>query len=150
MVRGLIAIAFSTVTLIATGCSDAQNSNIATNNGNKARANATIPSPLPSATIDELASGREIYSTSCVNCHKESGTGGKVTIEGKEIKAEDLTSAKVKAFPDEKILRVIMNGAEDEGMPAFKGRISEAQMRDVLKFIRVELQKMPANGTPNG
>jgi hypothetical protein len=27
---------------------------------------------------------------------------------------------------------------------AFKGKLSEGEMRDVVKFIRVELQKMPA------
>jgi mono/diheme cytochrome c family protein len=41
-----------------------------------------------------------------------------------------------------------MNGAEDDGMPAFKGKLSEGEMRDVVKFIRVELQKIPVPAAP--
>ena len=99
--------------------------------------------PLPAATVDELASGRKIFSTNCANCHKDTGTGGEVVIEGKKLNPDDLTSAKIKGFSDDKILRYIMNGVEDEGMPAFKDKLSEGEMRDVVKFIRVELQKMP-------
>jgi mono/diheme cytochrome c family protein len=116
-------------------------SNVVVNSVNRESA---APTPLPSATIDELASGRKVYAASCSNCHQDDGTGGEVTIEGKTIKPDDLTSAKIKAFSDDKILGYIMNGVEDEGMPAFKGKLSEGEMRDVVKFIRVELQKMPA------
>lgn len=146
MIRVLI---FSVCAFFAIACSSTT-SNVANNGStNVPRAsNAPIPSPLPSATIDELASGRKVYAASCANCHKENGTGGKVTIEGKELEPEDLTSSKVKNFPDEKIIRIIMNGAEDDGMPAFKGKLSEGDMRDVVKFIRVELQKMPAPVAP--
>ena len=130
-------------------CSTPTTTNVVSNNANSVRANnATVPSPLPAATIDELASGRNVYQTNCANCHKENGTGGKVTIEGKELKPENLTSSEIKGFSDDKIIRVIMNGDEDDGMPAFKGKLSEGEMRDVVKFIRVELQKMPATTAP--
>ena len=134
--------------ILAIGCSGTS-TNVASNNGNATRSgNTPATTPLPSATIDELASGRKVYQASCANCHKENGTGGEVTIEGTTLKPEDLTSAKIKGFPDEKITRIIMNGIEDDGMPAFKGKLSEAEMRDVVKFIRVELQKMPAPAGP--
>lgn len=149
MIRILMVVIFSACAIFSIACSGTQNSNVTVNNANNARAaNASIPSPLPSATIDELASGRKIYAASCANCHKENGTGGKVTIEGKTLDAENLTAAKVKGFSDEKMIGYIMNGIEDEGMPAFKGKLSEGEMRDVVKFIRVELQKMPATAAP--
>jgi len=142
-----MSVVFSICVLLFIACSDTA-TNVANNAANVPRSNnATAPSPLPSATIDELASGRKIYATSCANCHKENGTGGEVTIEGTKLNPEDLTSAKIKGFPDDKMLRIIMNGLEDDGMPAFKGKLSEGDMRDVVKFIRVELQKMPAPGT---
>ena len=147
MIRILITVLFSICALLLVACADTTSNG--TNTGaNVTRAgNANIPTPLPSATIDELASGRKVYQTSCANCHKENGTGGEVTIEGKTLDPEDLTSAKIKGFADDKIIRVIMNGIEDDGMPAFKGKLSEGEMRDVLKFIRIELQKMPAPKT---
>jgi len=99
--------------------------------------------PLASATLDELASGRRIYEASCAGCHKDDGSGGRMDIDGKKINPEDLTEDKFRKMSDEKILGYIMNGVEDEGMPAFKGRLSAGEMRDVVKYIRTQIQKMP-------
>ena len=97
--------------------------------------------PLPAATVDELASGKKVYETNCMICHRENGTGGRVTIEGKNIKPENLTEDKFKKTPDAKLISYIMEGVEDEGMPAFKDKLSEGEMRDVVKYIRTALQK---------
>jgi mono/diheme cytochrome c family protein len=97
--------------------------------------------PLPAATVDELASGKKVYETNCMICHRENGTGGRVTIEGKNIKPENLTEDKFKKMPDAKLISYIMEGVEDEGMPAFKSKLSEGEMRDVVKYIRAALQK---------
>lgn len=143
MKRSAFSILVSFSVLFILSCGGTTQTNNATVNAN--RANTTnAATPLPKATVDELASGREVYKSNCVACHKEDGKGGEVVIEGKKLNPDDLTSAKIKGFSDEKILGYIMNGVEDEGMPAFKGKLSEGQMRDVLKYIRVELQKMPA------
>lgn len=141
MLRFGFTLLFTLAILIVLACGDSNKSaNVAVNSVNT----SSPQTPLPAATIDELASGRKIFSSNCANCHKENGTGGEVIIEGKKLNPENLTSAKIKGFPDEKILRYIMNGVEDEGMPSFKDKLSEGEMRDVVKFIRAELQKMPA------
>lgn len=140
MLRSGLIFLFTVAILIVLSCNNDKPTNVEVNSINSAPAQT----PLPAATIDELASGRKVFATNCANCHKDNGTGGEVVIEGKKLNPDDLTSAKIKGFADEKILRYIMNGVEDEGMPAFKGKLSEGEMRDVLKFIRVELQKMPA------
>jgi len=57
------------------------------------------------------------------------------------MNVDDLTSEKIKAFSDEKIIGYMIKGIPDEGMPAFKDKISEGGMRDVVKYIRTELQK---------
>src|SRR5690242_18968769 len=104
----------ATATFFSIACGGAGNStNVVTN----APANNAHPTPIPSATLDELASGREVYKANCAKCHTENGTGGEVIIEGKKLDADDLTAAEVKRFPDEKIIRIIMNGVEDDGMP---------------------------------
>ena len=94
--------------------------------------------PLPTATVDELASGKKVYETNCVICHKADGTGGKVTVEEKSLDVEDLRSNKIKSFSDEKIIGYVMKGVPDEGMPAFKDKLSEGEMRDVVLYIRKE------------
>jgi mono/diheme cytochrome c family protein len=116
------------------------------NNAVNTSANSPVPAvntsaPQPSATIDELASAREIYTTSCSNCHKEDGTGGKTNIDGKIIEADDLTTEKMKKMTDAKYFDYIENGVPDEGMPAFKDRLTEQQIKDLVKFIRADLQK---------
>lgn len=95
----------------------------------------------PTAPPDELASGRKHYSEKCVACHKENGTGGKVDIEGKTFDADDLTTDKMKKMDDAKYIKYIKDGIPDEGMPAFKDQLSDEQIKDVVKFIRKELQK---------
>ena len=123
-------------------CGDAgRPSNVAINSTNTPR---SPTSPAPSATLDTLASGRKVYQDNCIACHKEDGTGGEVTIEGKTLNPDDLSSEKIKGFSDEKITGYIMNGVIEDGMPAFKDKLSEGQMRDVVKYIRTEIQKMPA------
>ena len=121
-------------------CTDSSNrpANVAVNSTN---ATNSPVRPVPSATLDELASGRKVYKDNCTICHKEDGTGGEVTIEGKKLNPDDLTSEKIKGFSDEKITGYIMNGVIEDGMPAFKDKLSEGQMRDVVKYIRAEIQK---------
>ena len=107
------------------------------------KANAPAATPMPSASLDELASGKNLYTQNCAGCHKDDGTGGEKEFEGKKIKPDNLTDDRRKALTDEKIISVMMKGVEEEGMPAFEGKLSEGEMRDVVKYIRVELQKMP-------
>ncbi len=111
---------------------------------NTSTSNATTPAPAATTAatpLDELAGGRALYSQNCAACHKEDGTGGKMTIEGKTLNVDDLTSDKIKKFSDEKISGYIINGVPDEGMPAFKDDLTEAQIREVVLYVRRGIQK---------
>lgn len=103
---------------------------------------AVKPALPTQSPTDQLAQGRKIYMDNCAACHKEDGTGGKIEIEGKSISPDDLTSAKIKAFDDKKITSYIYKGIEDEGMPAFKDKLSEAEIREVVRYVRADIQKM--------
>ncbi len=131
-------IGFVCIALFIAACSENTTRNsVAVNN-----AVSTPAASRPTATIDELASGRKVFDQNCAVCHKDNGTGGEVEIEGKKLDPDDLTSDKIKKFSDEKILGYIMNGVIDEGMPAFKDKLSEAEMRDVVRYIRTQFHKM--------
>ena len=110
--------------------------NTSTSNG------AATPATTPA---DELAMGRSLYEQNCAGCHKEDGTGGKMTIEGKTLNVDDLTSDKIKKFDDAKIAKYIHDGIEDEGMPAFKDKLSEAQIREIVRYVKTGIQKMPTS-----
>lgn len=122
-------------------CMQSSSPNVATNSN----AANPVSSPLiPATPVDELAQGRKLYMDNCAVCHKESGIGGKITIEGRSMKPDDLTSAKIKGFADDKIIGYVYNGIEDEGMPAFKDKLSEAEIRELVRYVRGGIQKVTA------
>jgi mono/diheme cytochrome c family protein len=132
-------------------CGNSGPADNAANVGVVGNTNGATSSPASNATpADELAVGRSLYKQNCAACHKEDGTGGKVTIEGKSINAENLTEDKFKRAEDAKLAKYIHDGVEDEGMPAFKDKLSEAQIREVVTYIRRDIHKFPdSQTTPN-
>ena len=138
-----ISLVLISICLFVFACTQAENTNRAPANSANTIANGgnTAANASPAATADELASARKTFTQTCAKCHKEDGTGGKTEIEGKTIDAEDLTTEKMKKESDEELFKYISEGIPGEGMPAFKGKLSEQEIRDVVKFIRAELQK---------
>ena len=148
-----IALVISALFLFILSCDQAPTDNNAANNsavsgttnnadGNNANVFNNMPVNIPpDVAQDETASGRKIFMEICSNCHRENGTGGKITIEGETINPDNLTTDKMKKMADEKYVDYIKNGVPDEGMPAFKDRLSDAEIQNVISFIRKELQK---------
>jgi mono/diheme cytochrome c family protein len=128
----------TTISLFIIACTQTEQTDNKTDGNSNKEVNAK---PEPTSTVDELASGRKLYKEQCVKCHKEDGTGGEVEIEGKKIKADDLTSDKMKKMPDEKYIKYMVDGVIDEGMPSFKDILSDEEMKEVVKFIRADIQK---------
>ena len=135
-----ISLVLSAFALFVFACSQNANTNNATNNAVK-NVNTTVNTNAPTNTaVDETALGKTSYKQNCANCHKDDGTGGKVTIDGRAMKPDDLTSDKMKNLTDEKYVRFIENGIPDEGMPALKGKISDAEIKAIIAYIRKDLQ----------
>lgn len=121
-------------------CTDTENTKTTpANSANKISNNA--PTPQPTATVDELASAKKIFTEKCARCHKDDGTGGKTVIEGTTINAENLTTDKMKKEPDSEYIEAIEKGFPDDGMPAFKGKLTDEEIKAIIKYIRTELQK---------
>jgi mono/diheme cytochrome c family protein len=135
---------FSAAALFIAACSQsgptANQANTATNT---AKAN-TAPPAQPAATVDELAQGKELYSAKCMICHKDTGKGGRVTVEGKNLKPADLTSDKVKARTNDKLMATISEGAPEDGMPPFKDKLSKDEMKLIVKYVRTLQGDQPA------
>lgn len=118
--------------MVAAAC----NQNATTPNVGKSNAATATPAPPSPPPVDEAAMARELYVTNCMTCHKDSGKGGKVTIEGKTINPDDITTAKQKAKTDEKIYSYISDGFPDDGMPAFKDKLTDAEIKSIIKHVR--------------
>lgn len=128
------------VAAFAVGCG---NGTTTANKPANVRIEVSTPDPNATPPPELMATGRKLYLANCAVCHKENGTGGKVEILGKSLNADDLTTDKMKQMPDDKMYGYIYKGIEDEGMPSFKDKLSEAEIREVVRFIRIELQKVP-------
>ncbi len=129
----LILVAAAVLFVFACGSPNdtSKNTNVPANDQTSARS-----TPLAKPTIDEVAMGANVFETNCVACHKPEGTGGKVTIEGKTLDAANLTSGHDKKHDDATLIQHIMEGDEEDGMPAFKDKLSEGELRAVVAHIR--------------
>jgi mono/diheme cytochrome c family protein len=128
------------VALFIFACSENKPANTGTTNVVVTNTNAAV-NTQPSAAPDELASAKKIYLNTCIKCHKEDGTGGESVIDGQKIKAPNFTSDRLKKEPDSEFIETIENGAKEDGMPPFKGKISDDDIKNLVKLIRKEFQK---------
>lgn len=135
-----LSLVLSAIALFIFACSENKTANTNTTNIVVTNANTATNAP-PTAPTDVLADARKIYTDKCAKCHKEDGTGGKVTIEEITINPDNFTTDKMAAMADEKYFDYIKNGVPDEGMPAFKNQLTDEQIKNVVKFIRAEFQK---------
>jgi mono/diheme cytochrome c family protein len=104
------------------------------------RTAAILVAPLIVVPVVALAAEvSEVYSEHCARCHGADGTGN--TKIGKKLKLKDYSSATVQAqMTDEEILKVIVEGVFDENkkekMPAYKEKLSEKEMKDLVAQVR--------------
>lgn len=139
---GLILSATSFFVFACSQSPTTGNSNKVTQNVNETAVSTNTTSTNSSANNQsadpELASARKIYAEKCVVCHKETGEGGKVNLEGAEFNVPNYKTDRAKNKSDEKLLDYIENG--DDEMPSFKGKITTEEMKSLVKLIRRDFQ----------
>jgi mono/diheme cytochrome c family protein len=124
-----IALACAALSLVAIACTETATPT-----------NTSTPSSAASPTkpVDELAAAKANYQKDCESCHAESGEGGPVKTPQKEIKVPSLKSDHAKGRTDEQLTKMIHDGEEE--MPAFKDKLSAAEIADMVKLIRKQFQ----------
>lgn len=142
----------SAAALSAAACATNTNTNTATGPGRTVTVNANAnnaPAASPAATPDELAAARATYNTTCAKCHKENGEGGVAELdEGEKLKVPSFKEGHSVKHTEADFVRKIANGDKDEGMPAFKGRLTPEQITDLARFVRREFQSASATTAP--
>ena len=127
-----LALTFVAIALVVTACTET------VTNTNTPTATAPAAPSSPTAPPDPLAAARTNYAKHCEACHGPEGVGGLVKVEDKQIKVASLKSPGVIKHTDEELAKVVTNG--EEAMPAFKDKMTQAEIQDVVKFIRKEFQ----------
>ena len=87
--------------------------------------------PTPVSGGDQT---RMLYERSCAVCHGLRGEGKQLgTMSVPSLRAEATVAA-----PDERLFAQIGDGGK--GMPPFKQTLDDRQIRDLVRFIREEIQ----------
>lgn len=130
----LLILTCVAIFLVASACTETATPT----NTNGARAAASPVAPAATATPDQLAAAKANYTKNCEPCHGPNGEGGPVKVDNKTIKVPSLKSAHAAKLSDDHIAHMITNG--EEAMPSFKDKMSQAEIADLVKFVRKEFQ----------
>ena len=82
----------------------------------------------PAAADDAAAT----YKAKCAICHGADGKGD--TPMGKKLGLRDFTSPEVQKMSDDELIGIITDGKNK--MPAYENKLSAAQIKDVVTYIR--------------
>ena len=133
----IVLVIFTVVAIVACGTSGA---NSTSNNGNRApspNGNAgNAPANTANSATTSSLDGKQIYTENCQICHKDTGKGGPVTVEGKKLKPADLTAGPTKKHKDDEVAKDISEGSPDDGMPAFKDKLKPDEIKAVVAYLR--------------
>ena len=88
-----------------------------------------------------IASGQKVYAQYCATCHGDKGLGDGPGGENLAIKPQNLAVGRIlNALPDHMLIRAVAEGPQSIGlsnlMPPFKPTLSDAQISDVVAYIR--------------
>ncbi len=87
------------------------------------------------APAPDLAAGKRVYADKCLRCHGVSGRGDGPRAESLERKPLDYTDKrKMDQIADGQLRTAILEGKPP--MPAYKGKMSEKELQDVIAYIR--------------
>ena len=93
--------------------------------------------PVPPATPEQMALGRQVYQTFCLICHGHEGKGNGPGSEALKTKPADFTDfAHATYYSDQGRLHVIRNGVPESPMVGWAAAIGEEKVMAVHAFVR--------------
>ena len=106
------------------------------------RGGSTVPAP-PALTARDVAAGFALYDRDCVACHGGPGVSRADWVAGMNPSPPFLLDATRHWTPQE-LYWIVGNGVKMTGMPAWRLTRSDAQVWDVVGFLRVLPYMTPA------
>jgi cytochrome c553 len=97
-----------------------------------------LGAPLMLGALLVAAPVAENWENHCAKCHGADGKGQ--TKVGKKMKVKDYTDAKAQAsFTDDEAFKATKDGVKDAGkerMKAYKDELSDAEIKELVAYIR--------------
>lgn len=87
---------------------------------------------LAATGLRAQSDGEKVYKAKCASCHGADGAGA--TPAGKATKARPFCSDEVKKESDDEWTQIITKGKNK--MPAYDKKITEAEVKEVVAYIR--------------
>ncbi len=87
---------------------------------------------LMTGSICNAQSGAAVYKSHCQMCHGPKGMAD--TAAGKAMKVKPVTDPTVRKFSEEKMIDAVRHGMGKMG--AYQGKLTEAQIKDVVIYFR--------------
>jgi mono/diheme cytochrome c family protein len=102
----------------------------------------------------DAQAGQAVYDRACAVCHGPAGAGDGPSAAGFPTKPSDLTDGRLmNPLPDEFLVNIVLNGGPAEGlspaMPPFRGHLSDAEVRQVVAYVR-SLARPPFDPATSG
>ncbi|MBE7552609.1 MAG: c-type cytochrome [Anaerolineales bacterium] len=97
--------------------------------------------PIASSDAEIIAAGGELFSVACATCHGPAGQGTRMA-----------PALNVQSFltqtPDQAIKTIIAQGVPNTRMPAWGGRLTDAELNSLVSFLRAWEPTAPAVAQP--
>ena len=87
---------------------------------------------LIAVSLPLFADTAATYKAKCAPCHGADGTGN--TPVGKSLHVKSLASDEVQKLTDAELTTILHDGKNK--MPAFKDKLTDAEIKDMVHFIR--------------
>ena len=85
----------------------------------------------PRKTVPEIyRAGQDYYHRACANCHGPDALGGG---GAPKLIQEKFSSTN---FSNIKFAEIILNGSDSGAMPSQKGKVSEKEVQEIIKYLR--------------
>jgi mono/diheme cytochrome c family protein len=88
-----------------------------------------------SASGGDAIKGKALFQKKCVACHGPEGKGDGPMGKMLDPPAADFTSAASKKKSEDELRKIIENGVPNTNMAAWKGSLSDDEIKDLLAYV---------------
>lgn len=88
---------------------------------------------------NEFADAKNTYDKKCLKCHLATGEGGKIQIDTVALNVPNFKDPRNQDDDDTDYIEKVERGASGK-MPAFKGKLTDLEIKSVVGYIRREFQ----------